>query len=90
MYIKKTYDLEEYRDPSKRADKNLLYFFAMQSNIEDIEKAKVIYENPVILKWIDTIHNDPKIIFLKNPLHFGEIQWGIYYTCSLKCNGFFK
>ena len=26
---------------------------------------------------------------LKKPLHFREIQWGIYNTTSLKCNGFF-
>ena len=27
---------------------------------------------------------------LKKPLHFREIQWGIYNTSSLKCNGFFQ
>ena len=26
---------------------------------------------------------------LKRPLHFREIQWGIYNISSLKCNGFF-
>ena len=27
---------------------------------------------------------------IKKPLHFMEIQWRIYNTSSLKCNGFFE
>ena len=39
--------------------------------------------------------NEPKIkiknwMILKKPLQYREIEWGIYNTSILKCNGFFE
>ena len=50
-----------------------------------IKRFKVRYQIGQVLYMDGRFENQTK-----KPLHFREIQWGIYNTSSLKCNGFFK
>ena len=44
-----------------------------------------LIEHEILVKFTFVI----QYTWRKKPLHFREIQWGIYSTTSLKCNGFF-
>ena len=45
----------------------------------------LLIEHEILVKFTFVIQYTQR----KKPLHFREIQWGIYSTTSLKCNGFF-
>ena len=45
----------------------------------------LLIEYEILVKFTFVI----QYTYRKKPLYFREIQWGIYSTTSLKCNGFF-